>query len=136
MKVLICDYVGISEQWLENFTVRKNFEVVGTILPATTQNQRALLAEDSWDYLLIFEQNSRQFFSLLIQFMNIPAERVIFALDELSWMTHPLAVYALINPEGGGAGDLPAGKFSDHTASRLLCHLHNVRRTSLRCHVE
>ncbi len=104
MKVLICDYVGISEQWLENFTVRKNFEVVGTILPATTQNQRALLAEDSWDYLLIFEQNSRQFFSLLIQFMNIPAERVIFALDELSWMTHPLAVYALINPEGGGQG--------------------------------
>ena len=99
MKILVCDYTGISAQWLDNFTVRKNFEVVGTISPETDKN---LLSEKSWDYLLIFEQGARQFFMTMTQFMNIPAEKVIYALDGNSWAEHPAAVYALINMNGGG----------------------------------
>lgn len=99
MKILVCDYAGISAQWLDNFTVRQNFEVVGTISPST---DKALLTEKSWDYLLIFEQGARQFFATLTQFMNIPAEKVIYALDGTSWAAHPAAVYALINLNGGG----------------------------------
>lgn len=99
MKVLVCDYTGISAQWLEQFTIRQNFEVVGTITPAS---DKSLLSEKSWDYLLIFEQGARPFFMTLTQFMNIPAERVIFAMDAMSWAMHPAAAFSLINPEGGG----------------------------------
>ena len=99
MKILVCDYAGISAQWLENFALKENFEVAGTILPAS---DKTLLAEKSWNYLLIFEQGARQFFATLTQFMNIPPEKVIFALDGLSWATHPAATYALIKMNGGG----------------------------------
>ena len=84
---------------LEQFTLTKNYEVVGTITPASDKN---LLTEKNWDYLLIFEQGARQFFNTMIQFMNIAPERVIFAMDIVSWIQHPAAVFALINPQGGG----------------------------------
>ncbi len=99
MKILICDYTGIAAQWLDNFTIRENLEVVGTISPTS---DKSLLTEKNWDYLLIFEQGSRQFFATMTQFMNIPAEKVIFALDGMSWAMHPAATFALIKPEGGG----------------------------------
>lgn len=102
MKVLICDYVGIANWWLDNFTMRKNFEVVGTITPETDKNQGLLLAENSWDYLLIFEQGSRQFFVMMMQFMKISPERVIFALDSASWINHPATIFKMIDPNRGG----------------------------------
>ena len=102
MKILICDYVGNSQQWLEQFTLTKNYEVVGTITPASDKN---LLLEKNWDYLLIFEQGLRDFFEPMIVFMNIAPERVIFALDNSSWLNHPAAVFGIVNPNGGG--DIP-----------------------------
>ena len=95
MKVLICDYTGNATQWLEQFAIKKNLEIIGTITPAT---DKKLLAENSWEYLLVFEQGARQFFALLAQFMNISYERVIYALDWNSWTQHPAATLALINP--------------------------------------
>ena len=68
MKVLVCDYAGISAQWLEQFAIKENLEVVGTITPDT---DKKLLAEKSWEYLLVFENGARQFFVTLAQFMNI-----------------------------------------------------------------
>ena len=100
MKVLICDYTGNSAKWIDEFIIKENLEVVGTITSATDKN---LLAEkSSWEYLLVFEQGAHQFFVVLAQFMNIPPQRVIFALDWNSWATHPAAMYTLLNPQGGG----------------------------------
>ena len=101
MKVLICDYTGNSAKWIDEFIIKENLEVVGTITPATDKN---LLAEkSSWEYLLIFEQGNKKFFMSLAHFMNIPPQRVIFALDWSSWAAHPAAMYTLLNPQGGGA---------------------------------
>ncbi|MBQ7199732.1 MAG: FkbM family methyltransferase, partial [Selenomonadaceae bacterium] len=100
MKVLICDYTGNSAQWIDEFIIKENVEIVGTITPATDKN---LLAEkSSWEYLLIFEQGNKKFFMSLAHFMNIPPQRVIFALDWNSWAAHPAAMYTLLNPQGGG----------------------------------
>ena len=99
MKVLICDYVGNSAHWIEESLIKENLEIVGTISPAT---DKKLLAENSWDYLLIFENGARPFFMTLMQFMNISPERVIFALDSGSWATHPAAMFALLKPQGRG----------------------------------
>ena len=82
MKVLVCDYMGISDKWLEQFAIKENLEVVGTISQTT---DKKLLAENSWEYLLVFEQGARQFFAVLTQFMNIPENRVVYALDWESW---------------------------------------------------
>ena len=82
MKVLVCDYMGISDKWLEQFAIKENLEVVGTISQTT---DKKLLAENSWEYLLVFEQGARQFFVVLTQFMNIPENRVVYALDWESW---------------------------------------------------
>lgn len=105
MKVLICDYLGIAKQWLDDFTIRKNFEVVGTITPTTDSSQRALLLENTWDYLLIFEQGTRDFFEKLINFMKISPDRVIFASESWSWVNHPIALFNMIDITRGG-GDI------------------------------
>lgn len=99
MKILVCDYTGISQQWLEQFTFIKNYEVVGTLTPASDKN---LMLEKNWDYLLIFEQGARQFFNTMLKFMNIAAERVIFAMDISSWLEKPAAVFGIVNPQTGG----------------------------------
>ena len=113
MKVLVCDYAGISAQWLEQFAIKENLEVVGTITPDT---DKKWLAEKSWEYLLVFEQGARQFFVTLAQFMNIPENRVVYALDLQSWATHPAAMYALLNPTRGGV----AYRMSAFNAARQL----------------
>lgn len=115
MKVLICDYAGNSAQWIDEFIIKENFEVVGTITPAT--DKKLLIENSSWEYLLIFEQRNRNFFVSLMQFMNIPPQRVIYALDWESWAEHPLALYTLINPKG--SGQLAYRTFSFHTAKDL-----------------
>lgn len=94
MKVLVCDYAGISAQWLEQFAIKENLEVVGTITPDT---DKKILAEKSWEYLLIFEKGTRQFFVTIAKFMNIPENRIVYALDFNSWATHPAAMYALLD---------------------------------------
>ena len=57
MKILICDYLGIAEQWINRFVIKENLEIVGIISPFD-KNQRHLLMENSWEYLLIFESQS------------------------------------------------------------------------------
>ena len=99
MKVLICDYVGNSAQWLQNFTLRGNFEIVETLTP---DSDKKLLAENFWDYLLIFENGARNFFDVMAQFMKIDVKKIIYALDWNSWAAHPAAVYSMLNPQGGG----------------------------------
>lgn len=100
-KVLICDLLGVSKDWLEQFAIKDNMEIVGKI-SLEDRNQVALLHEKSWDYLLVFEQGQRQFLVPMFHFLNISDKRVIYAQDINSWLEHPSATFALVNPTGGG----------------------------------
>lgn len=97
-KVLVWDYMGVSTQWLEQMTNRKQIEVVGTITPSESAPE-ILLKKDAWDWLLIFEQDARNFFEVTIRVLKLPLDRVIYAPDMKSWLNNPVAVYALLKPE-------------------------------------
>jgi len=99
-KVLVWDYTGISSQWLNQFVDMKDIDIVGTIDKLTPEESAAkiLISTDAWDWLLIFEQGSRNFFDDAIQLLKLPPDRVIYALDINSWLQHPKAALVLTNP--------------------------------------
>lgn len=99
MKILICDCLDIADQWLNQYTKVGTYEVADKFSLA---GDKSSLFEKSWDYLLVFEENSRPFFKAMLHFLNIPDEKIIYALDIGSWMGKPEAVFALINPDVGG----------------------------------
>lgn len=100
-KILIWDYMGISEQWLEQFADTSCIEVVATMTPQEPASE-LLLKKDAWNWLLIFERDMRQFFDATIQMLNLPTDRVIYAMDMKSWLHHQKAAYTLINPNTSG----------------------------------
>lgn len=93
-KVLIWDYVGASGQWLSQVADKKDIEIVGTITPKEPVSE-LLLKRDAWDWLLIFEQGTRQFFDATIQTLQLPPDRVIYALDISSWLQNPQSIFEL-----------------------------------------
>ena len=99
-KVLIWDYTGISSRWLNQVVDMKDINIVGTIDTLTPEESAAeiLLSKDAWNWLLIFEQGSRNLFDAAIQLMKLPPDRVIYALDLNSWLQHPKAALVLTNP--------------------------------------
>ncbi|MBE8953975.1 MAG: FkbM family methyltransferase [Quinella sp. 1Q7] len=99
-KVLIWDYTGISSRWLNQVVDMKDINIVGTIDTLTPEESAAeiLLSKDAWDWLLIFEQGSRNLFDAAIQLLKLPPDRVIYALDLNSWLQHPKAALVLTNP--------------------------------------
>ena len=102
-KVLIWDYTGVSAQWLEEFGDKKDIEVVGTITPEDPVPE-ILLKQDAWDWLLIFEQNMREFFNVAILALKLPPDKVVYALDMNSWVQNPKAAFALTDIQRGGGG--------------------------------
>ena len=102
-KILVWDYTGVSAQWLEQFADLKYIDVVATMTPQEPVSE-FLLKKDAWDWLLIFEKGARQFFDATIQLLQLPSDKVIYALDMVSWMQHSKAAYTLINPDTGGYG--------------------------------
>ena len=104
-KVLIWDYTGTSRKWLEQFAEIKDIEFVGAITPSKPTPE-ILLKQNAWDWLLIFEQGARNFFEATIQILNLPLDKVIYALDMSSWVQHPKAIYTLLNEMGEGAASI------------------------------
>ncbi len=100
-KILVWDCIGISAQWLNNIADTKDIDIVDTITPDKPA-QEILLKRDAWDWLLIFERDSRNFFDATVQMLSLPPDKVIYALDIISWLQHPKAAFALINPSTGG----------------------------------
>ena len=99
MKVLICDYTGNSAQWIDEFIIKKNLEVVGTITSATDEK---LVAKNSWEYILVFEDGMQKFFlSTIAQPAKISESRIVFALDWNNWAIHPAVAQVLLNQTGG-----------------------------------
>ena len=95
-KVLLWDYAGFAEEWIEKFSDKKYVEVVGKITPQDSVPE-ILLKEDAWDWLLIFEQGKRNFFDATIQMLKLPREKVIYALDIVSWIQHNKTAFVLNN---------------------------------------
>ena len=100
-KVLVWDNLGISNEWLNHVTDKKDIEVVDTLTPENPAPE-ILLKRDVWDLLLIFEQGTRANFDATIQMLKLPPEKVIYALDIDSWIQHPKVVFALINSIDSG----------------------------------
>ena len=100
-KILIWDFTGTSAQWIDNVVDKKDVEIVATITPNAPPSE-ILLKRDAWDWLLIFENGSREFFDVTVQILGLPVDRVIYALDINSWIQHPKAVFALIDPTRDG----------------------------------
>ena len=103
-KVLVWDYVGVSAQWFNQYAEKDYIEVVATLTPATPDkySSEILLKRDAWDWLLIFEQDTRKFFDEAIKQLNLPLDRVIYAIDVNSWLEHPKAAFTLNNSNAGG----------------------------------
>lgn len=100
-KILVWDFMGTSAQWIDQFIDKKDVEIVTTITPKEPPSE-ILLKRDAWDWLLIFEQNSKDFFDIAFKILGLPSDKVIYALDAESWLQHPKAVLALIDPIGEG----------------------------------
>ena len=98
-RVLIWDYTGESPNWRKTY-LEKDVEVIQTITPQGTA-QEILLQKNSWDWLLIFEQGLRDFFNVTIKILNLPTNKVIYALDIKSWLQRPKAIYNILNMAGG-----------------------------------
>lgn len=120
MKVLLCDYVGNSAQWIEKFAIKENLEVVGTITPST--DKKLLTENSSWEYLLVFEDGLQKFFlSTVAQPAKISENRIIFALDWSSWASRPTIAYALLNPTGGMVQRLLQFNIARHLNPYITC---------------
>lgn len=100
-KVLIWDFTGTSAQWIDLNIDKKDVEIVATITPNVPPSE-ILLKRDAWDWLLIFENGSREFFDVTVQILGLPVDRVIYALDIESWLQHPKAAFVLIDPTSEG----------------------------------
>jgi FkbM family methyltransferase len=98
MKVVLWDYTGISAAWAEKF-LKEDVEIIRTLKPYD-KDQAEFILNSKWDYVLIFEQDSREIFEEILNTMremNFPTENIIFAQDTLSWLKNSAAIYLLID---------------------------------------
>lgn len=97
-KVLLWDYLDVSNVWVEQVVDKKYTDIVGKITPAEPV-PKILLEQDKWDWLLIFEQGMRNFFETTIELLNLPHEKIIYASDVNSWMQNPEAIFTITKPD-------------------------------------
>ena len=95
MNVLVIDFTGDSVSWLSEFG-KENLNVIQTI---TREEQQwcKILDSSVYEAILIFESCERELLYAMVEKANISDERIIFALDIESWITHKWAAYALLN---------------------------------------
>ena len=99
-KVLIWDYMGISAQWTDNFLRKDTVEIVRTLRP-DDKDQAEVILRGEWNFVLIFEQNTREIFDEMLntmRAMNFSTENIIFANNLSSWLQNPAATLLLIKP--------------------------------------
>lgn len=95
VKLLVCDYTGQSKAWIDSYINLNNVKITG-IISLSDKNQDKLIANSDWDYILVFEGNLRNVFLSLINAINVPQNRVLYALDLMSWTSNPRAAYAIL----------------------------------------
>ena len=100
-KILIWDSTGDSPKWCGKYLEKDGIEVIHTIKPADPVPE-ILLQKGAWDWLLIFERNMRATFDTTIKTLNLPLDKVIYALDSKDWLKSPKAIYNILSVSGGG----------------------------------
>lgn len=100
-RVLIWDNTGESQKWRDTYLEKNDVEVIQTIT-ASEDVPEILLRRDAWDWLLIFERNTRSTFDTTIRALKLPLEKIIYAFDVQSWLQKPKAIYTILNNSGGG----------------------------------
>ena len=102
IKVVLWDYTGDSAEWAKYF-LKDDVEIIRTLKP-DDKDQAEFILRGDWDYVLIFEQGSREVFDEIlntIRAMNFPTENIIFAQDTQSWVKNSTAIFALIDIKRG-----------------------------------
>ncbi len=98
-KLLILDATGVSAAWLAEDARADDIEIIQTILLALPDHEQLNLDAD-WDYLLIFDLEHIDRFNSLCRSLQIPPERVIYALFPQSWREHPEACRQILADTG------------------------------------
>ena len=102
IKVVLWDYNGISAGWAKHF-LKDDVEIVRTLKP-DDKDQAEFILRGEWDYVLIFEKDSREMFEEIFNIMhamNRSTENIIFAQDTQNWLKNPAAIFALIDLKRG-----------------------------------
>ncbi len=102
IKVVLWDYTGISAGWAKKF-LKDDVKIVRTLKPDDSDQAEFILRGD-WDYVLIFDKDSREMFEEIFKLMhemNFSTENIIFAQETQNWLKNPAAIFALIDDKRG-----------------------------------
>ena len=102
IKVVLWDHTGVSGKWAKHF-LKDDVKIIRTLKPDDS-DQAEFILSGGWDYVLIFEKDSREVFDEIlntIRAMNFPTDNIIFAHDTESWLKDPFAIYRLIDETRG-----------------------------------
>ena len=94
IKVVFWDYNGISAGWAKHF-LKDDVEIVRTLKP-DDKDQAEFILRGSWDYVLIFDKDSRDVFEEIFNVMhamNFPTENIIFAQYNQDWLKNPANIF-------------------------------------------
>ena len=131
IKLLVCDYIGQSKSWINQFINLDKVEITRTILPSD-KNQDILIASTEWDYILVFEQNMRNIFLSLANALTIPQNKVFYALDLASWSVNLRAAYSILKPREEGYNLFHRYLDLNMRMPRVLLFLEDYARTHIR----
>ena len=103
IRVVLWDYIGDAEKNVGKF-LKPNVKIIRTLRPNDADQAEVIMRGD-WDYVLIFEKDTRKIFEEIlstIRAMNVDTENIIFAQDTSAWLENPAAIYSLIDFDKGG----------------------------------
>ena len=103
IRVVLWDYIGDAEKNVGKF-LKPNVKIVRTLRPDDADQAEVIMRGD-WDYVLIFEKDTRKIFDEIlstIRAMNVDTANIIFAQDTSAWLENPAAIYSLLDFDKGG----------------------------------
>ena len=102
IRVVLWDYIGGGLAWAKEF-LKTDVEIIRTLRPNDADQAEVIMRGD-WDYVLIFEKDTREIFDEVlntIRAMNLSTENIIFAQEISEWVKNPVAIYSLIDFDKG-----------------------------------
>ncbi len=99
IKILVCDYLGIALQFIEENFLKDRYEIITPPRQDRENPFDLLLKNSEWDYLLVFDNGvNRKNFDATFQFLGISDEKIIYAMNPASWLYKPEVGIHLANP--------------------------------------
>ena len=84
------------DYWLDCYAQREHIHIVRVVTVEDTEEAILNSLYGDWDYLLIFEKDMRAEFDEMFSRLNLPFERVIYAMRLVSWLNRPKNVSLLV----------------------------------------